>query len=273
MPVIKWAGGKRSLAPLLTRMAPSNIRSYYEPFVGSGALFFSLGTAKYTDAIISDINRSLIDLYVAIRDEPDSVMAALDILQPHVLNKDRYYQIRGTNECQLTLTQRAARFIYLNKAGYNGLYRVNRAGEFNVPFGRHPAAPRLYEPRNLLRVSKRLQMARLVCGDFDQTLADAGTGDFAYLDPPYAPLTSTANFTSYTNTSFTKDDQIRLATAVHALTEKGTRVLLSNSDVPLVRDLYKDYNLTVLYAARRINSDSGGRGKITELSIRNYAST
>jgi DNA adenine methylase len=266
-PVIKWAGGKRHLRQQLLRLAPRSYRCFYEPFLGGAAFFLALAPPH---AVLGDANQEVMQLYEAIRDDPDAVMVELDRMQPYVLDKAYYYHLRAISSESLTLAQRAARFIYLNKTCYNGLYRVNKAGQFNVPFGRYKTPPRLYDRANLLRVSQLLRRAVLRCADFAHVLADARQEDFIYLDPPYVPLSPTSSFTRYTKDSFAIEDQYRLAKTVRELTDRGCYILLSNSDTPLVRELYAGYYVDEVYAPRNINSDINGRRRIRELAIRNY---
>jgi DNA adenine methylase len=267
LPIVKWAGGKRAIIPRLMQLAPRRLGRYFEPFLGGASVFLALGPER---AVLGDANCDLMELYRAIRDEPHEVMCALDRRQPFVLDAPYFYAERATLPASLTPAERAARFIYLNKTCYNGLYRVNRAGQFNVPFGRYTSPPLLYRRENIERVSDLLCGADLRCGDFAAVVAEAGPGDFVYLDPPYVPLTDTANFTKYTSGSFGLADQRRLADTVHELHERGCKVLLSNSDTPLVRELYARYEMDVIYAPRQINSDVTGRSKIAELAIRTY---
>jgi DNA adenine methylase len=272
-PIVKWAGGKRSLRQQLLDLAPPEFSTYFEPFLGGATFFLALASAGPAPrAVLNDANCELIQLYEAVHDEPQAVMAALDRHQAHVLDEQFYYQLRDVDPTACGPAERAARFIYLNKTCYNGLYRVNRKGRFNVPFGRYVNPPALYNRQNVLRVARLLKRAELRCGDFAAALADAGSGDFVYLDPPYAPLTQTASFTRYTRGAFDDGDQRRLAQTIHELTERGCRVLLSNSETPLVRGLYEGprYEIEVVYAPRNINSDATSRQKIPELAIRNY---
>lgn len=266
-PVIKWAGGKRSLRVALLALAPPTYSTFYEPFLGGAAFFLALSPQA---AVLGDANCELVFLYQAIRDEPRAVMDALDATKDRTLDEEFFYATRAILPETLSLVDRAARFIYLNKTCYNGLYRVNSRGQFNVPFGRYATRPGLYNRENLLRVSCMLRAATLRCGDFAEVLADAGEGDFVYLDPPYVPLTPTASFTRYTKGNFGLADQQRLAQTVRDLDARGCRVLLSNSDTPLVRELYAGFHLDEVYAPRNINSDPTARHKIRELAIRNY---
>jgi DNA adenine methylase len=271
VPLVKWAGGKRSVLAQLRPYTPPDFRTFYEPFFGGGAFFFALSPMP-EKAVVGDANCELVDLYRAVRDDAEGVMAALDALSPHAGIEDYYYYVRDQDPATLSPVDRAARFIYLNKTCYNGLYRVNRSGKFNVPFGRYATAPRLYDPANVALVSAMLRHADVRCDDFEMLLAEAGDGDFAYLDPPYVPLSRTANFTKYTSGNFGEAEQRRLAAVIHGLTDRGCRVLLSNSDAPLVRELYPEprYSTEIVLAPRNINSNATGRARIAELAILNF---
>jgi DNA adenine methylase len=275
-PIVKWAGGKRSLRRQLLALIPPQFSNYFEPFMGGASFFLALASVQeITHAVVNDANCELVKLYEMVRDHPETLMLELDRLQIYVLDEQFYYVYRNIDLESLSPVQRAARFVYLNKTCYNGLYRVNQRGQFNVPFGRYSSPPSLYNRANMVRVAGILRRAQLDCGDFTESLKSAGTGDFVYLDPPYVPLTTTASFTRYTRGDFDAGDQRRLANTVHDLTERGCKVLLSNSETALVRELYSDarYDITVVYAPRNINSDSNSRQKIAELAIRNYRAT
>ncbi|MCS6800593.1 MAG: DNA adenine methylase [Chloroflexota bacterium] len=265
VPFVKWAGGKRQLLPHLLALRPPRFERYVEPFLGGGALYFALAPER---ALLGDLNDELIDTYRAIRDDVEGVMAALD---RHRYDREHYYAVRRLHPWDLPPAERAARFIYLNKTGYNGLYRVNRRGEFNVPFGRYRTPPRLYDPANLRAAAALLAGAQLVHGPYEKTLAAAQAGDFVYLDPPYQPLSPSANFTRYTRYGFAPGDQQRLAREFRRLSALGAYVMLSNSNTPLVRELYRGFHIVEVEANRLINSDSRRRTGITELVIRNYA--
>jgi DNA adenine methylase len=263
-PFVKWAGGKRQLLPQLLALRPPRFSRYVEPFLGGGALYFALAPGR---AVLGDLNSELIDAYRTIRDDVEGVMAALD---RHRYDRDHYYAVRRLRPDQLSAVERAARFIFLNKTGYNGLYRVNRRGEFNVPFGRYRTPPRLYDAGNLRAAAALLAGAEIRHGPYEETLATAGAGDFVYLAPPYQPLSPSANFTRYTRDGFGPADQQRLADEFRRLDALGAYVMLSNSDTPLVRELYRGFSLVEVHANRLINSDHRGRTGITELVIRNY---
>jgi DNA adenine methylase len=197
------------------------------------------------------------------------MLAELDAMQPHVLDEDRYYRTRAIVPESLAWARRAARFVFSNRTCFNGLHHVNRVGQFSVPFGRYAAPPTLYNRTSLLRISELLLRAQVYCGDFEATMQDAGPGDFAYLDPHNVPPTATAWFTSCTKEAFAVEDHQRLAETVHALTERGCKVLVSNSATPLVRALYAGYRIDEVLAPRSISSDPTGRQKMPELLIRN----
>lgn len=268
-PFLKWAGGKTQLADALLARAPVSFQTYHEPFVGSGALFFRLyraGLIKH--AVLSDLNAELIDTYIAIR---DSVWDVIGILSEYPYNKDFFYHIRAQDPWDLSLPERAARMIYLNKTGYNGLYRVNREGKFNVPFGRYKS-PKYLDKENLLAVSRALQGVQILCAPFETVLDRAKMGDWVYFDPPYIPISQTANFTSYHARGFGLADQERLRDVCLVLTGRRVYVTISNSDTELTRSLYRspDFGTDEVLASRAINCNGARRGKITELIITNY---
>ena len=263
-PVLKWVGGKGRLLPELLARLPQTFEAYHEPFVGGGALFFALaGAGRLERVYLSDANAALIDVYLALRDDVEGVIAAL---QPHRYERDHYYHVRAQRPDDLSLPERAARIIYLNKTCYNGLYRENRAGQFNVPFGRYKN-PTICDEPNLRAVSAVLQGVDIARRRFDSVLGYAKKGDFVYFDPPYQPLTSTSNFTSYTKDQFGMEQQCHLAEVFKQLVKRGCYVLLSNSDSELVRNLYRDYQQVEIQAPRFINSKSAGRSSIAELLI------
>lgn len=266
-PILKWAGGKSQLLPELIKRAPYDFVAYHEPFVGGGAFFFELARqGRLTRAYISDINQALIDVYIALRDDVEQVIA---LLQEHRYERSYYYQIRALEPRTLSLAARAARMIYLNKTCFNGLYRENRAGRFNVPFGRYKN-PTICDESNLRAASEALQIADISCRPFSSVLDLARPGDFVYFDPPYHPLSPTSNFTSYDRNGFGEDDQIELRNVFDELTRRGVRVMLSNSDTQFTRELYQRYQVATVHASRAINSKADSRGKITEVIVCNY---
>ncbi len=267
-PFLKWAGGKTQLLGELTARLPSYFLVYHEPFVGGGALFFHLYRKGWIRrASIADINPELIDTFVAVRDCVEDVIERL-ATYPH--DEEFYYALRAQDPWSMDLPTRAARMIYLNKTGYNGLYRVNKQGKFNVPFGRYKL-PNYCDEENLRAVSAALQQVEILCTSFETILERAKPGDFVYLDPPYAPRSSTANFTAYHTGGFDHDAQVKLGDVFRELTERGVNVMLSNSDVALIRSLYSDFNISQVFANRAINSKASKRGRVTELIITNYS--
>jgi DNA adenine methylase len=267
-PFLKWAGGKGQLLDQLRPLLPRTPwRRYFEPFVGSAALFFALRPAEAT---LSDVNRELVDCYLAVQKHVEPLVRAL---QEHEYDEELYYQVREQDPAGLELPQRAARTIYLNKTGYNGLYRVNKSGRFNVPFGRYtnPGFRSADSLENLRACSRALQSAKIAVRDFGQVVRHARKGDFVYFDPPYVPLSDTADFTSYAAGGFGPSEQQRLAEIVDELSAAGVLVMLSNSDTPAVRALYQRYRIDVVTASRSINSRANGRGKVREVVVRNYA--
>jgi DNA adenine methylase len=219
-------------------------------------------------ALLGDSNGPLVAVYRAVRESPDLVMAALDRHQPLAGEADYYYQLRAQDPAALDAVEAAARFIFLNKTCYNGLYRVNRQGRFNVPFGRYRTPPQLYDRDAMLAASAALRGARLETLDFAETMAVAGPGDLVYLDPPYDPLSVTANFTGYTATSFSRPEQERLAAAFREAAARGARLVLNNSDTEFIRSLYRGFRCVAVPGLRRaINSDPSKRAGVTELVI------
>lgn len=268
-PFLKWAGGKTQLADDILQRMPVSFNTYFEPFVGSGAIFFRLyREKKIRHAVLSDINAELIDTYKAIRDCVDEVIEYLSCF-PH--EKSFYYELRAKDPWSLNLPERAARMIYLNKTGYNGLYRVNRQGKFNVPFGKYKS-PKYLDEENLKTVSNALQKVELVCASFDIVLQKSNPGDWIYFDPPYVPLSQTANFTSYYSNGFNLRDQERLRDICIELTKKNVYVTLSNSDTSITTNLFSHpfFSKDIVYSNRAINCNGSKRGKITELIIANY---
>jgi DNA adenine methylase len=252
---------------LIARL-PEDFAAYHEPHVGSGALFFELAThGALSQVYLSDANPSLIDTYLAVRDHVEDVISTL---RKHQKKHDRdyYYLVRAIDPSRLPLAGRAARVIYLNKTCYNGLYRENRRGQFNVPFGRYQN-PTICDAANLRNVSRVLQGVDIARRGYASVLDYAQPGDFVYFDPPYHPVSATSSFTAYDSHGFGEDDQRRLRDVFAELAGRGVRVMLSNSDTPLIRKLYADFRVERVYAARSINSKGGQRGKIAELIIRN----
>lgn len=268
-PILKYVGGKRRLLPELMPRLPARFERYYEPFVGGAALFLHLAPER---AVIADFNADLVELYRTLASDVEAVVEVLSGLQVnHREHGDAaYYLVRdGWNEqrAQWSPAERAAALVYLNKTCFNGLWRVNRAGKFNVPAGRY-ANPRICDPAALRAAAAVLARAEIRAGDYRETVADAGEGDLVYFDPPYVPATPTSNFTSYTARGFGLQQQRELAQTARDLVARGASVVLSNSDVPLVRELYEGFQLDEVECARAINSDGNKRGAVGELIIR-----
>lgn len=268
-PFVKWAGGKASLVDaVLEIVGNQRVRRYFEPFLGGGAVFFAL---QPREAVLSDSNPELVNAYSQVQTNVNSVIEEL-LLHQAEHSKAHYYSIRS-NPPEDPIA-RAAWFLYLNRTCYNGLWRVNSKGGFNVPMGSYKN-PRIADPEKLRRASKALKRARIVCADFESVLTRMRPrpvlGDLVYFDPPYVPLSKTSQFTSYTKEDFTGEDQRRLARLTEALDQKGVRVILSNSETPLIRSLFADslFLTKVVHMSRAISSIGSGRGKIPELLIHN----
>jgi DNA adenine methylase len=272
-PFVKWAGGKRQLLPVITHHIPSKFDRYFEPFLGGGAVFFSLVTKeRKAKWFISDLNSDLILSYVTIRDNVKELVTSLENHATHY-SKDQsgyYYKVREANP--KNEIDKVSRLIFLNKTCFNGLYRVNSKGKFNVPVGRY-VNPNIVNKENLYEVSKVLQSKdiSIKCQDFEDALK-VGQGDFVYLDPPYQPVSSTASFTSYTDSDFDFSDQKRLYNKFKALDKKGVKVLLSNSKSDEIIELFQEFSdgIIQINANRFINSVSKNRTGHTELLIKNY---
>lgn len=269
-PVLKWAGGKRQLLePILAfvdRAFPEQIETYYEPFAGGAAVFFALAArGKFKRARLSDKNEDLIRVYKALRDEPKRVIHELEKLCQEKATEEVYYKIRASRPTKAS--ERAARMLYLNRTGYNGLYRVNRSGEFNVPYGRYKK-PNILDPERLLATAGALQDVDLEVEDFEQSCKTAKRGDFVYFDPPYVPVSKTSSFAAYHSVAFTLSEHERLAKTFAKLTKKGVAALLSNSDTPETRQLYAAFDTHTVHAKRAINSNGARRGTVTELLVR-----
>lgn len=271
-PFVKWAGGKRQIIDKLKMYVPDEFDTYYEPFVGGGALLFELSPKK---AVINDSNKELMNVYEVLCDE-DKFKKMCSVLNTYEIkhSEEFYYDIRNKDRNKNTFNRlsdytRAARTIYLNKACFNGLYRVNSKNEFNVPFGKKTKV-NTYEGGNLITVSNYLTMndIKMLSTDFEYAVKDAKKGDFVYFDPPYDSDTGT--FNSYTEEGFGKEQQRRLARVFKELDEKGVYVMLSNYNTTLINELYKNYNIHVIEAKRNINANGKKRGKVEELIITNF---
>ena len=266
-PIVKWVGGKRQLMFELLKNKPENYNRYFEPFIGGGALFFEL---QPENAYISDMNEELINLYQVVRDNVDELITDL---QKHNISKEYFMEIRNIDRTKeyksWSNVKKSSRFIYLNRTCFNGMYRVNSKGEFNVPFG-HYKNPRILDENNLINCSNLLQRTEIKHADFSEILKAVKKDDFVYFDPPYVPLSETSSFTSYTKDGFDMDMQFKLRDVCDELDSMGVKFLLSNSDTKLVNELYENYNIKKVFASRQINANADGRGKITEVLVRNY---
>lgn len=266
-PIVKWVGGKRQLMFELIKNMPKSYNRYFEPFIGGGALFFELQPEQ---AYISDMNEELINLYSIVR---DNVYELIEDLSKHEVSKEYFLELRNIDRTEkyteLSNVERASRFIYLNRTCFNGMYRVNSQGQFNVPFG-HYKNPRIIDENNLLNCSELLKKTEIKCADFSEILTKVKKGDFVYFDPPYVPLNETSSFTSYTKDGFDIDMQFKLRDVCDELDSMGVKFMLSNSDTKLVNELYENYEIKKVFASRQINANADGRGKITEVLVRNY---
>lgn len=283
-PFIKWVGGKRQLLPKILELVPKNINTYYEPFIGGGAVYFNIEAKNYN---ISDINHELVNLYDNIKNNSEKLFKELKKIQDsydklRTDNKESdlekmsefYYNMRNIDREEeykkWSSEKKAARFIFLNKTAFNGLYRVNKKGQHNVPFGKY-YKPTIFDKENLIQCKLRLNdNTQISINSFEHVLEKAKKGDFVYFDPPYVPLNKTSNFTSYAKESFDKEMQIKLKETCDKLTEKGVNWMLSNSSADFVLELYKDYNINLVDASRNINSKGDKRGTVKEVLVTNY---
>lgn len=260
LPVLKWAGGKGRLLAQYGPYFPTSYRRYYEPFVGSAAVFFHL---RPSEARLSDTNAELINVYQVVQSRVEELLHHLARHSEHH-SKEYFYEVRA--DVPEDPIRRAARTLYLNRTCYNGLYRVNSRGQFNVPFGRYKR-PRILAPERLRAAAEALQGVRLEVAPFESVLGEAKRGDLVYFDPPYQPLSATSSFTAYTRDSFGVPQQQKLAEVFAKLAKKKVQVMLSNSDTPLVRELYADFRLVEVRAPRFINSKADRREAIGELLV------
>ena len=268
-PCVKMVGGKRKLVPEIRKLMPAKFGRYFEPFFGGGAMFFSLSAKERKGAQLSDMNKPLVAMYQALRDEKACHEVVLLLSKPgarYADDRETFMKARRRNFLVGSAAERAADFLYCNKAGFNGLFRTNLAGEFNVPFGAHKAL--VYDFENLRLVGAALREATIELQEFDRIKPKKG--DFVYLDPPYLPLSVTSSFTAYTSGGFGKEDHERLMKAALEWKMGGVHVVISNSAAPFIRELYSgpEWEVIEVQAARSVNSKGAGRGKIAELMIR-----
>ena len=265
-PFVKWVGGKRQLLDILHDASPAEIGRYYEPFVGGGAFLFS---QLPDSATVSDANPELINCYQVIRDDVEALIRSL---WTHKNEETHFYAVRAKNLAKMTPVQRASRFIFLNKTCFNGLYRENKSGQFNTPFGRYEN-PKVVDTVNLRTISEYLRTydVEIKHSDYKFVLTEAQPGSYVYFDPPYAPMTKTANFAGYVKGGFSLQDHADLANTFAELSKKGVLVMLSNSNTPIIHDLYKGFNIKIIHATRAINCKGDKRGKeANEVLVTNY---
>lgn len=268
-PFLKWAGGKRQLLPQIKPYIPEiGENTYFEPFLGAGAMLFSI---QPHNAIVNDINSELYNVYKVIADE-QLFEELIEDLRSHVNESECFYEIRALDRSEdyqnLSPVKKASRFIFLNKTCFNGLYRVNSKGQFNVPFGKYKK-PEIVNEAVLREVHQFLNQSNITFlnGDFKAAVKEAKSGDFVYFDPPYDPVSQTSSFTSYAQEGFGKAEQYELRDVFKQLNDRGCKVLLSNSDTPFIREIYEGFNIVTVQANRAINSKAEGRGKINEVLV------
>ena len=268
-PFVKWVGGKRQLLKYIKPILPESINTYYEPFIGGGALLFD---HKPSVAVINDYNKELINTYNVIKGDVEALIADL---KTHVYDKDYFYEIRSLDRnsdySSMSDLKRASRLLYLNKSCFNGLYRVNSKGEFNSPFGSY-TNPNIVNEDTLVAVSRYLNNNNVTTrtGDFQEAVFDAQDGDFVYFDPPYDPVSKSANFTAYSKLGFSREDQERLRDLCIELTDRGVKFLLSNASTDFINELYSGFTILEVGANRAINSNGAKRKKVQEVLVRNY---
>ncbi len=273
-PVVKWVGGKRQLLKDIEPHLPEEVRNgkadYYEPFIGGGAVFFHLQPKR---AVINDNNEELVNLYRVIKDYPSELV---EDLKKHSNEEEYFYEIRGLDRDRETFlklndVERASRIIFLNKTCYNGLFRVNSAGEFNTPFGRY-RNPNIVNEITIRAIHNYFvnNDVTILNTDFESALENINQGSFVYFDPPYDPVSDSANFTGYTKGGFGREEQKRLKNVCDILSDKGVKFLLSNSATDFIRELYSDYHVGTIKAGRAVNSRTDRRGAVEEVLVRNY---
>jgi DNA adenine methylase len=274
-PVLKWVGGKRIITPILVSLFPSdwNKGTYFEPFLGGGAVFFAI---RPINSVISDVNLKLISFYKTLQRDPNSLLEAIRQIQvefdslSNENKKDFYLALRNEfNSSSTEPIRLSALFFAMNKLCFNGLYRENSRGVFNVPFGNKVKFPHV-DSNQFQEVSICLNGVKILHSDFDLAIKTAKAGDFVYFDPPYIPLSETSNFTAYNNDGFKVESQVKLAELLNELHEKGIRAMVSNSDTPLTRKIYSDFYLEQISAPRMVSAKGNARGHVNELVIRNY---
>ncbi|HMO78152.1 MAG TPA: DNA adenine methylase [Candidatus Paceibacterota bacterium] len=272
-PFLKWVGGKGQLLNQFENLYPENYNRYFEPFVGGGAVYFSLAPRQ---AHINDINQTLVQTYRNIKSDVEKLISELAILEQDYLAKNTdarkvmYYDIRTKyNELEPDAFERSIYFLFFNKTAFNGVYRENSKGGFNVPIGSY-TNPKIVDEDNLRLVAQTLKKTTITNQSYFDAVSKAKSGDFVYFDPPYHPLSETSSFTSYSKDSFSKDDQINLRDLFIELDKRGVYVMLSNSSAPFIQEIYSGFNQIPVFASRMINSKADKRGKISEVVVLNY---
>lgn len=271
-PILKWVGGKRQLLHEIIPLIPEEVSIYVEPFVGGGAVVFEY---QPKTAIINDLNEELINVYKVIKESPEKLIEILTVHQENN-SKDYFYEIRALDRVEdfserLSNIERAARTIYLNKTCYNGLYRVNSKGQFNTPFGRYKN-PKIVDETVIYAMSSYFNNndIKIMNADYKEALKNLDNKSFVYFDPPYLPISASSSFTSYTENGFSLEQHVELKKQCDKLHEQGIKFLLSNSDHPFIKELYKDYHVKIIKAKRAINSKANKRGEINEVLVYNY---
>jgi DNA adenine methylase len=278
-PVVKWAGGKSRLVPRLVElMPPGDIGTYAEPFMGGAAMFFHLAAQpkrRFANAVLSDMNADLVALYQSIQSRLDTLVDRVRALRDEHMRRegkkrsDHYYEVRDRDASKMKPIDRAARLLFLNKTCFNGLWRVNASGKFNVPYGRYDK-PKILDVAVLKAARDALDGVKIVLGDYKKVTRDLAPGDFAYFDPPYVPLSKTSSFTSYAKDGFGPKEQEELASELRRLASIGVSAMLSNAYSAETRTLYSGLRQTKVPAARAINSDPKKRGDVDEIVVMTY---
>ena len=269
-PILKWVGGKRQLLPSIVPRIPKSYSTYVEPFLGGGALLFA---TQPKVALVNDVNEELINVYQVVKDDVEELVS---LLKTYDSSSETFYRIRGLDRdvekyASLSDVERAARIIYLNKTCFNGLFRVNRKGQFNVPFGKYKK-PNIVNESVLRGVSEYFNSVDITftSKDYLSVLESIPSDSFVYLDPPYDPISETASFTDYAKGGFGRDEQVKLHDACVALDDMGIKFMLSNSATDFIKKLYADFKINIVSANRAVNSNGSKRGKVEKVIVWNY---
>jgi DNA adenine methylase len=273
-PFLKWAGGKSRVAKSICEYFPADYKCYYEPFLGGGAMYFTISPKK---GRLNDLNQALVSTYMTVKNDCESLIKKLEKIQreyyalPSIEDKEHYYYDARSkyNKIKDPSINKSALFIFLNKTGFNGMYRENSKREYNIPFGKHNTPP-ICDANNLRNVSRDLRSIEITCDTYENALIGTKAGDLIYLDPPYAPISETSSFTQYQAGGFLKEDQLKLHDLFDKLSKKGCKVVMSNSNAPLIKELYKKHYISTIEVGRTINSKKNLRGKVKEVVITNF---